>query len=348
VFLSLHPERDEALTITNTAITHWSLATNPAVLLARMSIPPESAYKTVFDPGGRMQIYGGVATAPDGHLFALEQLSSPGKGSTDPCVIELRSWKDFAVSKRFTVSQACGSLDSIDCSPDGRWLVMGTGDPEAIFLLDWQTGEIRGRQATGGYRITGLTFDPTSTFIAGIACHDAWGHLIMWKREGAAANQGSKMAPLDDANDDSTLRVLHWALDRTGIAWPTRDLADTLGTTVFSPDGRMVIFSLSSSYSGCGLELVAYDVASGQRLWCARSEGEGTGACIFTPDGHALLVPVRHGDLLMYSAQSGALLQVLPSGLDKPIQALAFGHDGATLWLFTEETLVRSHLHLHS
>jgi hypothetical protein len=73
---------------------------------------------------------------------------------------------------------------------------MSTGDPEAIFLLDWQTGAAMGHYATGGYWITGLTFDPTSTFIAGIACHDASGHLIMWKRDESATSQGGLISPV--------------------------------------------------------------------------------------------------------------------------------------------------------
>jgi len=135
------------------------------------------------------------------------------------------------------------------------------------------------------------------------------------------------------------LTLVHEDLDRTGIAWRDRDLADTECVTAFSPDSRVVVFGLNSSYSECGVELVAYEVVSGRRLWCARSEEESTGRWIFTPDGRALLLPVQGSELLVYDVESGALLQRLRSGLDEPVQALAFDHDGRTLWLATEMAL---------
>ncbi|GHO84396.1 hypothetical protein KSZ_24020 [Dictyobacter formicarum] len=61
------------------------------------------------------------------------------------------------------------------------------------------------------------------------------------------------------------LTLVHEDLDRTHIAWAKRDLADTECLTVFSPDSRIVVFALRSSYSECGMELVAYEVVSGRR-----------------------------------------------------------------------------------
>lgn len=341
MFIYLHSARDEALTISKTTITRWSLTTNPATQLARIFIPPESVCKLMIDPGGRVQTYGGIAVAPDSLLFAVEQLYPPEENGKDSCVIELRSWENFSVARNITVPRICDWLYSIDSSPDGRWLVIGAGNPEEIFLLDWQTGKVVSHHAVGGYSITGLTFDPTSTFIAGIACDDAWGHLVIWRIDPLTSNQISMTQLADNVRDNYVLRVVHWKLDRAGINWPDRDLADTMGTTVFSPDGCTVVFSLNSSYSECGIELVSYDVVSGQRLWCARSEVEGTGRCIFTPDGKALLVPLQDGTLLKYRAEDGTLLDCLLSDLDKPVQALAFDHDGKTLWLATKEALVQ-------
>ena len=59
-----------------------------------------------------------------------------------------------------------------------------------------------------------------------------------------------------------------------------------------------------------------------------------------TPDGHALLVPVKGSDLLVYCVEDGVFMQRLSTTLGKPIHALAFDHDGRTLWLATEDTLV--------
>src|SRR5260370_40852063 len=66
-----------------------------------------------------------------------------------------------------------------------------------------------------------------------------------------------------------------------------------------------------------------------------------SGACAFTPDGRLLLVPVQGSELLLHSAQDGTLLQRLQAECGEPVQALAFDHNGTTLWLAGEKTLVQ-------
>jgi WD40 repeat protein len=115
-------------------------------------------------------------------------------------------------------------------------------------------------------------------------------------------------------------------------------MEDIRGTTAFTPDSRLVIFSY---HIWQGFELLAYEVVSGERLWLTSSDIEKIGPFIFSPDGSVLLVPAQSGDLLVYNAEDGALMQRLATGLGEPVQALAFDHDGKTLWLATEEKLVQ-------
>ena len=49
--------------------------------------------------------------------------------------------------------------------------------------------------------------------------------------------------------------------------------------------------------------------------------------------------------MLVYHAEDGALIQRLPTGFNEPVQALAFDHDGKTLWLATEDQLVQYQLY---
>lgn len=137
------------------------------------------------------------------------------------------------------------------------------------------------------------------------------------------------------------LSVVHWELDRTGIASPYRDLAHTACQAAFSPDSQMVIFNPMDSRSGFGLELVAYEVVSGKRLWCVRREEENAGPFLVARDGSVLLVPLQGGNLLVYRLQDGAFMHLLPSDLNEPVQALVYDHDGKTLWMATEEALVQ-------
>lgn len=134
------------------------------------------------------------------------------------------------------------------------------------------------------------------------------------------------------------LTLIHQNLDRANSVWD-RDLADTACVTTFSPASRIVVFSLNSSYSQCGLELVAYEVLSGKRLWWVRNERESSGACTFTLDGHQLLVPMQGSELLVYSSQNGTLLERQQSGGNESVQALAFDQNSTTLWLAGEKML---------
>jgi WD40 repeat protein len=295
-----------------------------------------------------MQTYGGITRTPDGEVFALQQPGMGEYGSKGPGVIEWRRFDDLLPTRTAVVPQIEYEIQSLDSSPDGRWLVIGNNDQ--IFLLDWHTGEVISRHFSGGYATSGLAFDPTSTLVAGLSFADGDRLLKLWRRDPVERFvprperedwPSGQRVPQDYLSGTMALTLVHEKLDRTGIAWRDRDLADTECVTAFSPDSRVVVFGLNSSYSECGVELVAYEVVSGRRLWCARSEEERTGRWIFTPDGRALLLPVQGSELLVYDGESGTLSQRLRSGLDEPIQALAFDHDGRTLWLATEERLVQ-------
>jgi len=349
MFLHLHPTRREALTASKTILTRWSLATNPATILTHVSVAPGALFHVMYDAGGRMLTYGGITRTPDGEVFALQQPGMEEYGSQGPGVIEWRSFDDLLPERTVMVPQTACSITSLDSSPDGRWLVIGNDDH--ISLLDWHTGEVISRHFAGGYATSGLAFDPTSTFVAGLSYADGGGGLSLWRldpverfvpRPEREEWPSRQHVPQDYLSGTMALTLVHEDLDRTGIAWRDhRDLADTECITAFSPDSRVVIFALNSWYSQCGVELVAYEVVSGKRLWRACSEEESTGRWIFTPDGRALLLPVQGSELLVYDGESGALSQRLRSGLDEPVQALAFDHDGRTLWLATEERLVQ-------
>src|SRR5579883_235483 len=210
-------------------------------------------------------------------------------------------------------------------------------------------GNIMSRHRSGGYATSGLAFDPTSSFVAGLSYADGGGGLMLWQmspiqrfipRPPVQDWPSRRLNPQDEVYGMMALTLIHEDLDRTGIVWPDRDLADTACMTIFCPDSRLVVFQLISSYSHCQLELVAYEVMSGKRLWCIRSESS-TGGAIFSPDGSFLLIPEQEGTLGIYRVEDGLLLQRCPTGLSEPIQALSFDPDGKTLWLATAASLVQ-------
>lgn len=342
--LHLHPTHREALTASATAIRRWSLETNPATILAEFSTAPEWLFTLMYDAGGREIFMGEISGSPDGKFFALSPLQPREGHFTQPNVIEWRRWDDLLPARSSEIPNVGLEVESLASSPDGRWLVIGSGYAEQLFLLDWQTGEIISHHATDQYNISGLTFDPTSTFLAGFISGQGSGLLQLWRLDPAerfvprpAVKRWPTYEPIqqDYICGSMALTPVHRNLD-TGVPW--YQMEDIRGTVVFSPDGRLVIFSY---HAGNGFEILAYEVVSGKRLWLTSSEIEKIGPVIFSPDGSVLLVPVEGGDLLVYRVEDGALVQRLSSGLNEPIQALTFDHDGRTLWLATEEALVQ-------
>lgn len=344
----LHPTCQEALTVSDKTLTRWSLATDPATILAQLSVAPGALFTRSMDPCGRVHALGGVTVSAGGLLVALEQPLSRVNALADRLVLEWRHWEDLSLARIHTISQMDSQVLCLAGSPDGHWLVLGPRSPARIFLLDWQTGELLSHHAIGGYRTTALAFDPTSTWVAGFACHDNWGHCMLFRLNPAErallrppGEQWWSDGPPDEVSGSMALSVVHWELDRTGLEWPVRDLADTACQVAFSPDSRMVLFNpMNSCRSGFGLELVAYEVVSGQRLWYAHHQEESGGSFLVAPDSETLLVPMRGDMLLRYRLEDGVLLEQLPSGLSEPVQALAFDHEGK-LWLATEERLVQ-------
>jgi WD40 repeat protein len=380
----LHPTRQQALTLRDNLptapLTLWSLATNPATKLTQRSVPMAGAYSR----NGVLCFGGAITGAADGSFFALAHQSSTQSYSYWSDQLELCHWHDLSVTHTLTASRE-EEIQGLASSPDGRWLVTGSiwASQLRLVLRDRLSGEVMCAHSVSGDNIVGLTFDATSTFVAGIVTtNDDEGRLVLWQlvpvepfvpgldvrsiREeewfslpfhpqdyvpGMMA-----LIPLDwdlDVTEivhnyyrgfNSDFRPLDWGLDLTGIALPF-----IAGLAVFSSDSRTVIFSLTLSPEDS--LLLAYEVSSGRRLWVTHNEGCGLSPFVLTPNGKALICSnaesyedvrnKRSCDLLVYRMDDGTLAQRLPSGLSESVEALLFDHDGATLWLATQEALVQ-------
>jgi WD40 repeat protein len=124
---------------------------------------------------------GEITGSPDGRLFALSPLQPREGYFTQPNMIEWRCWDDLLPVRSSEVPNVGPEVESLASSPDGRWLVIGSGYDEQLFLLDWKTGEVISHHATDQYNISGLTFDPTSTFLAGLISGQGSGLLQIWR-----------------------------------------------------------------------------------------------------------------------------------------------------------------------
>ncbi|GHO84397.1 hypothetical protein [Dictyobacter formicarum] len=183
MLLYLHPTRREAITASGTTLIRWSLTTNPATMLTQVSTAPAIFFEHLYDPGGRMHTFGGITRTPDGEFFALQQPWPLDSHPHSPCVIEWRRWDNLSPPRTATVPNTGCPIRSMDCSLDSRWLVLD--NDEHIFLLDWHSGEVISRHFAGGYATSGLAFDPTSTFVAGLSFADGGGCLKLWRLDPA-------------------------------------------------------------------------------------------------------------------------------------------------------------------
>jgi WD40 repeat protein len=248
-------------------------------------------------------------------------------------VLVLCRWDDFAPVHTIDPPDTWGEVTSLDASPDGRWLVAEAA--ERIYLVDRQTEEVS-HVIYGDIFTTGLTFDPTSAFVAGARSADGGGSLRLWRLDPAdrsvqrpLAKWERDVAPPDHVRGSAALTDMYGPLDRTDIADNLCDIGDAEGTAGFTPDSSIVVFSVRSAYSPGKLDLSAHEVVSGKRLWAVQGDDDLSSRFVFTPDGHYLVAPTWSGDLLVYRADTGALERKLPSGLG-PVKAVAFDHDGTT------------------
>ncbi|MBO0779227.1 MAG: hypothetical protein J2P37_10410, partial [Ktedonobacteraceae bacterium] len=228
------------------------------------------------------------------------------------------------------------------------------------------SGEVISEHYPDGERLSGFTFDPTSTFVAGITgVGDSRPVLKVWRLDPAEHfipppleqfifPHGAQRSAPDQVYGKMALSMLHWNLDVPQYY----NGCDGVGLAVFSPDSHKVVFCLPVDRTTC--MLTAYEVISGRRLWCTYKEGGSLSPFVFTPDGKALICSnvssywdggelkkwrfpefVSSGsELLVYRISDGEMVQRLPSGRSSPIDTLAFDHDGTTLWLLTDEKLV--------
>lgn len=368
--LHLHPTRHEALTASETVLTRWSLESSPASILAQYTTAPESVFRPSYSPASPQSLYRGITSSPGEDCFVHRHLTPTTPGHFDfSCDLAWRSWDDLSLVRTRLRPPTFGRLNSLACSPDGRWLVMEciehtshapgvSPNVERLFLLDGHTGEVISRHDINAFYASSLAFDPTSTFVAASLCsYDGESLLTLWRLTPAAQFIPRPATSYyvnahdywqDEVSGSMALTLLKPELDQEDIKdqirlqdWSDLDIPSGEGLVIFSPQGQVLLFSLNGSLGGGECIMIAYAVPSGRALWRTHPPVESSGQAIFHPDGRTIFLPEQGGDLLVYRAENGALVQRLPTGLSKPVQALAFDHDGKTLWLATEEGLVQ-------
>lgn len=352
--LYLHPTLPEALSLEvlnlerlRCVLTRWSLATSPATpLLQRSLYHDELMYQ---ENGQPFFCSGGLSALLFDGSFALvhvdphEHFVDPYRYRHEP-ILEMCRWHDLSTVGRipFPID---GPTCSPACSPDGRWIVANRY--WCLFLFDRLSGEMMSSHPAGQDHITALAFDATSRFVAVVISNEGGGDLSLWKLDSTQhfiPHSGKRLKfapdlPVDDVRGPVALSRLHSELSRELSPDISRSLRNSVGYVAFSPDSRMVVFSLDAL--GPKQLLVAYEVASGKLLWIT-SQQNSLIPFVFAPSGNLLVTGNMNGELACYRGCDGSLLRRVSTGFGHPIEALAFDHDATSLWLASEGTpLVR-------
>lgn len=348
--LYLHPTLPEALTVEELSpnsfgpctLTRWSLATTPATPLLQRSI-----YYDIFsyrDNGQLVTTQGGLSAPLDDGSFAL--ISVDPRASLSKPILEICQWQDL--STLHTIPFPCDNSHayacSPACSPDGRWLVANMD--HILVLFDRLSGEVMSFHQTKWIDIAALAFDGTSRFVAAILYNQGGGDLLLWRLDpiehsiphvGNIPNFFDRSLPLDHVWGKVALSRLHSDLSSKLSSDIIRSFGDLAGDVAFSPDSRMVVFCLA--IPDPKKPMIAYEVPSGRLLWVTHLEHRLT-PFVFAPDGNILVVGNENGELLLYGCDDGNLRRRMSTGLGKPIYALAFDHDGTSMWLVSDNRLV--------
>jgi WD40 repeat protein/serine/threonine protein kinase len=285
----------------------------------------------------------GIAFSPDGkRLAACEAARSArvwevGSGK---CVHNLEGMQGYA--------------SSMACSPDGRWIAVGTGDPSEgrrwgrVYLWDAVTGQLAYQHTGHSDVIQGLAFSPDSTRLvtAGsdrvvqIWSLDVAQPLLALKSHNAAV-LGVAFAPdgrrLVSGGADGTVRL--WEAGSGPRVRTLRGHSETINSVAFSPDGRLLATGGGPSAvirKGIG-EVKLWDVIRGVELRALAGHDGAVSAVAFSPNGELLasssgtsVLEKQNGEVKIWETATGRCRAILP-GQQTGILALDFSPDGTRL-----------------
>src|SRR5581483_9582746 len=149
-------------------------------------------------------------------------------------------------------------------------------------------------------------------FVAGIIRFEGGGALSLWQLDlsehSCPPPEESDATLPDQFSRTVTLSTLHRDLDQGDSPIPD----DLTGYVAFSPDSRIVVFSLALEKYAL---LMAYEVISGKRLWLAYQETSYLYPFVFAPGGKTFIAIDESNKLRLYCCEDGSILYQVSTGL---------------------------------
>jgi WD40 repeat protein len=300
------------------------------------------AGKTVRTIRGQMGVgdYGKVfamALSPDQHWLAVAGWLTPGQIKDHG---DIRLY-DFATGQlQALLKGQHRSINMLAFSPDSRWLISGSFDPNAII---WDVRAHRQlhpplKGHTANVFRVGFTSDGKRTVTASWdktlrLWNVADGSLVKVMTGHSDQVRALAVSPSDGtiASADASGEIRLWD-GKTGSALstsPFAQLGSAIGTLSFSPDGRLL---LATCYQeACGYVQRVFEVSSGKQLTEYKGHDDIVSAAAFSPEGR--LVATAGGsskEINVWDPRTGETKATL-KGTGSTILAVAFSSDGRRL-----------------
>jgi WD40 repeat protein len=286
----------------------------------------------------------GVAVAPDGKALAI------GAWGGDSMIWDLAKGQP---TLDLTGGVGIAGPGSVAYSPDGRWVVIGSGDydhdTEAGSLLVWEaaTGEIHCDLQGHDRRLRTVAFSPDSRYVlSGSQGADEMGTIILWDvnncqlvRRFATEQDTTGIDFSDDGRYAVTAsafsaNVTMWDVV-TGQAVQVFSLpGDVLLDTTFGPDDETV---LAATLSGL---IMQWDRVTGEEIRRFAGHDGGVWSVSLSPEEQKLISSDDTGTIILWDMATGAELRRHNAHNALSFQA-AFSPDGQTVYsVSADETLV--------
>ncbi len=250
--------------------------------------------------GHRMEISKALIS-PNGRVVAHGSGFEEGSGK-----LRLLSMTDGSLLREIALADADGWLDSLNWSPDGRFIALGSYDDGKVRLFDATTLRLERTLESAGGAVYAISFSPDGRFLYGSVGSD----LHLWNLESGA---------------------LVWSYDARW--WNAGE------TYVFSPDSRYIA-------AGAGTDAILIDVATRQIVQRVGPHPSHVTAVAFTPDLCCVVSAGENTagrtEMKLWDIATGTVLQTVVLNAADGFEVVAgasVSRDGSKLMLTTRQSL---------
>jgi WD40 repeat protein len=242
--------------------------------------------------------YPALAFSPDGTIVASTTESLETEGSAEIHNGGVGLWRTDAAADPLRIEPTWLYVTSVDFSPDGRLLVVGTKDGfmaqgGRLIVLQAESGDELRTIDIPGEGVRDLAFSPDGKLIAvaGVAGRVGLWETAGWESLGGLDAPASAVAFAPDGrkivlNDGSMWDVTTLEMIRE---------VPSAGLHFFSPDGRLL--------ASANTDLTLLDMSTSQEVWRLASGSDVAGAA-FSPDGRILVAAMAEGVLNLWGVPS--------------------------------------------